>query len=166
MTSLRRRLRERVLNDRADRVLHGTGEPGPKLSNLLPTVLQSIEPDPLATVQPPDPRTTCTCGYGDQGFHTKACSLWTPRPECVSLNADGSLDEVVLRGVDVHIEQMSDHNWFVGIYRPGTNGDRLRLGFHSKRRVHAFWEDEGINIEVLQEQETPDGWRVLPAAER
>jgi hypothetical protein len=105
---------------------------------------------------------TCEAPFPIDDIHLKACPHWKPRGECVSLNADGSLDEVVLHGVDVHIEQMSDHNWFVGLYRPGTDGDRIRLGFHSKRKVKAFWEFEGLEVEVLQEQETPDGWKVLP----
>lgn len=82
----------------------------------------------------------------------------TPQ-ERVSLNADGSLDEVWIRGVDFHLEQMDDGYWWAGIYRAGES---LRLTLTADGPIEATCEDEGIGLAVLQEQETPDGWRVLP----
>ncbi len=51
-------------------------------------------------------------------------------PFCeVRPNDDGTLDEIVATGVDLHIEQLSDNQWWIGI----TKGDE------SQRVV--FWTD-------------------------
>lgn len=73
-------------------------------------------------------------------------------PQRVGLDADGSLDEVWATGVDVHVEQMDDGHWYIGIYKPGTpNG--LWLHFISKKRIRATWGDDGLDLPVLREDD-------------
>ena len=35
----------------------------------------------------------------------------------IGRNKDGSLDEIVVQNVDVHIEQMGNGHWWMGIYK-------------------------------------------------
>lgn len=41
--------------------------------------------------------------------------LWNRRPRDAS--DTGEIDEIVLRDVTIHVEQMSDECWWIGIYR-------------------------------------------------
>lgn len=44
----------------------------------------------------------------------------SPKDEIeVRRNADGSLDEIVASGVTVHLEQMSEKSWWLGIDKGG-----------------------------------------------
>ena len=54
-------------------------------------------------------------------FHGHDRILWTRRPTGVT--DTGDIDEIVLSGVDVHIEQMDDRCWWIGIYRDASRGD-------------------------------------------
>lgn len=63
----------------------------------------------------------------------------------------GEIDEVVLSNVNVHIEQMNDGCWWIGIY-DATNPDRYWMGnFHPKnprsRTQLTFTEQENSGIE-------------------
>ena len=47
---------------------------------------------------------------------------------------DGTIDEIVVSNVDIHIEQMDDGYWWMGIY--GKDNDKvLLLGFKSKKKI-------------------------------
>lgn len=43
--------------------------------------------------------------------------LWNRRPDG---RDPGCIDEIVLHGVDVHVEQMDDRCWWIGLYRDDT----------------------------------------------
>lgn len=45
--------------------------------------------------------------------------LWNRRP---TDHDPGDIDEIVLTGVTVHIEQTSDRSWFIAMYRPVRDG--------------------------------------------
>lgn len=47
--------------------------------------------------------------------------LWNRRPE--GFGDTGDIDEIVLTGVDIHIEQMDDRCWWIGIYRDASVSD-------------------------------------------
>lgn len=58
-------------------------------------------------------------------------------------NHDGTLDEVWARGAHVHVEQMSDELWWMGLTFP--DGSMLHVNFWTPRtRIRASWwyEDE------------------------
>ena len=52
----------------------------------------------------------------------------------IRLNDDGTLDEVFSRGEPVHLEQMDDKCWFLGV------GD-VQIWLRSSRPVKAYYED-------------------------
>ena len=50
-------------------------------------------------------------------------------------NDDDSLDDIVIKDVDmVHIEQMNDQDWWIGISL--ENGDRICFDIHSLGKAH------------------------------
>lgn len=57
----------------------------------------------------------------------------------VRTNDDGTLDEVVASGVDLHIEQLSANQWWMGITKDGKrqvvvfSTDRATIGAHTER---------------------------------
>lgn len=62
------------------------------------------------------------------------------RPWCeVRTNDDGSLDEIVAEGVDIHLEQMNDGCWWLGIYK-NNNTERQVLWLNSKKPITANTE--------------------------
>lgn len=64
--------------------------------------------------------------------------LWNP-------GDDGDIDEIVLADVTVHIEQMNDRTWWIGLTRPdGTSWDG---NFHADSRGRMrFTEQENNGI--------------------
>ena len=72
------------------------------------------------------------------------------QPDRILWNSEGDndIDEVVLSGVDIHIEQMTDRCWWIGIYDPNDH-DRYWMGnfvSDSKGRM-GFMEQENSGIE-------------------
>lgn len=62
-------------------------------------------------------------------------------------NSDGSIDEIVARGCDLHIEQMSNDGWYIGIV--ASDGSAWQFWIGSKnRRSH---------VEVRHTETTPAG---------
>jgi len=50
-------------------------------------------------------------------------------------NPDGSIDEIVASGCSIHVEQMTNDGWFMGI--EGRDGSYWQFWFGSKnRRAH------------------------------
>lgn len=45
-------------------------------------------------------------------------------------NPDGSIDEIVAKGADLHIEQLSDDGWYMGLELP--DGSYLQFWFGAK----------------------------------
>lgn len=66
----------------------------------------------------------------------------------IGVNADNSLDEIVASGVQVHVEQMSDTHWWIGIYRMGDFRASLMLNLHSTKKIVAGWDDEGLALPI------------------
>lgn len=55
-----------------------------------------------------------------------------PRPVEIRANDDGSIDEIVASNCDLHIEQMTDASWFMGIRAP--DGTHWRFWLTSKNQ--------------------------------
>jgi len=53
-------------------------------------------------------------------------------PVEIRRNPDGSIDEIAAKGADLHIEQMSDDGWFMGLDMP--DGSYWQFWFGSKNR--------------------------------
>ena len=71
--------------------------------------------------------------------------LWNRRPEtCIDT---GDIDEIVAHGVTVHIEQMDDRDWWIGITWP--DGDNWMGHFHANSR--------GV-MRFIQTEDRRDGW--------
>lgn len=62
-------------------------------------------------------------------------------PWVVRLNDDGTLDEVCAHGAFVHLEQMDDDQWWLGI---DVGGRSLHVNLWTKRntRIHARAEED------------------------
>lgn len=58
----------------------------------------------------------------------------------VRTNDDGTLDEIVAKGVTVHIEQMSDTEWWMGIYK-GKKRQRV-VFFTDRAHIAAMTEED------------------------
>lgn len=79
--------------------------------------------------------------------------LWNERPPGWP-GGGGDIDEIVLSDVDVHIEQMSDRCWWIGIYRNAQDGDtpywmgnfvadsRGRMRFVEQENSDIEWGDD------------------------
>ncbi len=76
-------------------------------------------------------------------------------PERIGLNHDGTLDEIWLTGVDVHVEQMDDDHWWMAFYRAGTT-DSVVLDLTSWGAIYAEWTDE-LGLEVQREEPLDTG---------
>ncbi len=53
-------------------------------------------------------------------------------PVEIRRNPDQSIDEIVIRGANVHIEQMSDDGWFMGV--EAADGSYWQFWFGAKNR--------------------------------
>jgi hypothetical protein len=76
--------------------------------------------------------------------------LWNRRPE-PGRGERGEIDEIVLSNVDIHIEQMNDGCWWIGIYRHDDPSIYWMGNIHTKNprsRAHiTFTEQENAGIE-------------------
>lgn len=59
-------------------------------------------------------------------------------------NDDGSLDEVVAQNVFVHLEQMADNSWWMGVSTP-DNAHLIHVNFYSEGTIEAEAEDQHIH---------------------
>lgn len=78
--------------------------------------------------------------------------LWNRRPS--GAKDAGDIDEIVLSDVDVHIEQMDDRCWWIGIYRDASKSDtpywmgnfvadsRGRMRFVEQENYGIEWGDD------------------------
>lgn len=75
--------------------------------------------------------------------------LWNRRPSGRRGDA-GNIDEIVLHGVDIHIEQMDHRCWWIGIYRPDgtywmgnfTADSRGHMRFSEQENDGIVWDDD------------------------
>lgn len=56
-------------------------------------------------------------------------------------NPDGSLDEVVAQNVTIHLEQMADNFWWMGV-SSADDSHLVHVNFYSKRRIDAEADDQ------------------------
>ncbi len=61
-------------------------------------------------------------------------------------NRDGSLDEVVAENVFVHLEQMADNSWWMGVSTP-DNTHLVHVNFYSEQVIEAEAEDQHVDEE-------------------
>ena len=58
---------------------------------------------------------------------------------------DNDVDEIVIKGVDIHLERMSDGQVWYALYRPGEE-TRISFWLTAERRgdlrVSAYWEGD------------------------
>lgn len=85
--------------------------------------------------------------------------LWNERPDN-ALGGGGDIDEIVLHDVSVHIEQMHDRCWWVGIYKGDSADAPYWMGnfVADSRGWMRFTEQEDGGIEWDEDrehQETP-----------
>lgn len=68
--------------------------------------------------------------------------LWNRRP-----NGDGvgDIDEIVLHGVDIHIEQMHDRSWWIGIDTP-TGGNWSGVFSANSRGFMSFYQQDNDGV--------------------
>lgn len=59
-------------------------------------------------------------------------------------NRNGSLDEVVAQNVFVHLEQMADNSWWMGVSTP-DNAHLIHVNFYSEGTIEAEAEDQHIH---------------------
>ena len=59
-------------------------------------------------------------------------------------NRDGSLDEVVAQNVFVHLEQMADNSWWMGVSTP-DNTHLIHVNFYAEGTIEAEAEDQHIH---------------------
>ena len=69
----------------------------------------------------------------------------------IRLNADGTLDEIVIDRCSIHLEQMADNAWWLGINRgSGQAATSLHITLHTTRApITATWGDEGLGADVV-----------------
>lgn len=69
------------------------------------------------------------------------------------------IDEIVLSGVDVHIEQMDDRCWWIGLYRGHKPDSPYWMGnFRADSRGRmTFYEQENAGIEWTRDECHEDG---------
>lgn len=62
----------------------------------------------------------------------------------VRLNSDGSIDEIVLKHCSVHLEQMDDNHYWMGLYaKDGSkHGICMHLRFAAKGRIRVSAETD------------------------
>lgn len=73
--------------------------------------------------------------------------LWNRRPKGPRGDT-GDIDEIVLHNVDIHIEQMDNRCWWIGIYRPDGSywmgnftADRYgRMRFSEQENADIAWD--------------------------
>jgi hypothetical protein len=80
--------------------------------------------------------------------------LWNERPPARTGGGGGDIDEIVLSGVDIHIEQMDDRCWWIGIYRDASKSgtpywmgnfvadSRGRMRFVEQENAGIEWDDD------------------------
>ncbi len=57
----------------------------------------------------------------------------------IRLNDDGSLDEVVADTCSVHLEQMDDNQWWLGVDDlPCAKGHRISVFFQARGKIRAM----------------------------
>lgn len=69
--------------------------------------------------------------------------LWNRRPYGTD---PGDIDEIVLHGVDLHIEQMDGRCWWIGVNRPGTDHYWMGNFVANSRGQMRFVEQESDGI--------------------
>lgn len=64
----------------------------------------------------------------------------------VRLSDDGTIDEIVAKGVDFHLEQLSDTAWWMGLSLP--DGRCLHVNLYSARSIRCNASDAGTGWKI------------------
>jgi hypothetical protein len=87
----------------------------------------------------------------DMPFHTcdrsTLAKKWKKHGE-VRLNPDKSIDEIYIEKCDLHIEQMSDGNWWIGVYAGPRTGIKPKYGKRRNRK-------DMMHIRLFHKQDKP-----------
>lgn len=85
--------------------------------------------------------------------------LWNRRPDAAG--RDGNIDEVVLSNVSVHVEQMHDRCWWIGIYTDDPDVYWMGNFVADSRGRMTFSEQENAGIEWEQDRSHDEPYRSL-----
>lgn len=66
----------------------------------------------------------------------------------VRLNPDQSIDEICIDNCDIHIEQMSDGHWWIGVYVGPRTGVKPKYGNRKNRK-------DVMHIRLFHKQDKP-----------
>lgn len=82
--------------------------------------------------------------------------LWNRRPK--NAYDGGDIDEIVMSNVDIHIEQMNESCWWIGVYsredpdtywmgnfHPQNPRSRTRLRFSEQENAGIIWERNDVH---------------------
>jgi hypothetical protein len=67
-------------------------------------------------------------------------------------NSDGSIDEIVANGANLHIEQMSDDGWYMGLEMPDGSCWQFWFGAKNRRSHVEFRHTETYREPITREQ--------------
>jgi len=72
----------------------------------------------------------------------------TMPPVEIRRNDDGSIDEIVAKGADLHIEQMSNDGWYMGLQMPDGSYWQFWFGAKNGRSHVEFRHTETTYAEI------------------
>ena len=82
--------------------------------------------------------------------------LWNTRPERPTPGGGGGdIDEIVLHDVTVHVEQMDDRWWWIGIYKGDASWMGNFIADSRGRMRFVEQENDGIEWESDRSHEVP-----------
>ena len=100
------------------------------------------ENENFPTCQRPSPGWHCNL----PADHDGPCPAY-PNDRILWNKRDKDIDEIVLHGVDVHIEQMDDRCWWIGLYREGVETYWMGNFVADKKGRMRFVEQENAGIQ-------------------
>lgn len=63
------------------------------------------------------------------------------------------LDEIALRGVDIHLERMDDGCIWIGVYRPGDVENRLTVFLKSAETITGVIDEDDLDVKSRDKTE-------------
>lgn len=66
----------------------------------------------------------------------------------------GKADDIVLSNVDVHLEQMDNKVWWLGVYSPGAKLKRNTFWIrYEKGQIIVHPDENGLKAKVLEQED-------------